>query len=654
MDPGTVGRIEDWESYPVTGGFAGLNEVTAGDFSGAVTTGGTWLFVLNGRIVGEVDGTVDDFEDADGTAYEAPHPGLPLLFAMQAAGGETEANYYTDDTPLAEVDGTLSEGNFTGYIELSENVLSGDYYVVYYGGRSMSVAFVGNAERLITDEEAFDRANDEVGIYEVKSVELEVVSIPEPAGSEVDSGAGDEPEVDDTAEPEGSAVAEPAADATTDADGDPAEQAAEASVAESTGETTPAEVGGEGADADASGDAPDVEPATPEQSATETPAAGSDTADEAAPEPGETPAEPPTDAGAEDPFQEEEAWRKTRTIPALDPDESEDRADEAAPTEDRRSDDSTGSDSPGEGRIQQSDQSAETSVDLEEALEERESRIQQLESRLESATEERDRLEEQRDRLQARLQSAGASGGDVGGEVLDPATALTQTDLFVRYGSKGKATLQKAHDGEADQETVNANLRLEEHTRFDGSTATVDGQPYQSFLAEQIEYRFVTWVIEELLYEIADTGNQHRLRDLYDLIPTIDRAEFRGTVTVGDETDESREESFDVIMRDRMGAPLVVANVNDDRDPASASMMESLVESATTVGDANETLGGAFFVTASFFEPDALESAEAATRSGFLNRESRGSFVKLSRKQGFHLCLVEARGDEFHVTVPDL
>lgn len=651
MDPGTVGRIEDWESVPVAGGFAGLNELMAGDFSGAVTTGGTWLFVLNGRIVGEVDGTVDDFEDADGTAYEAPHPGLPLLFAMQAAGGETEANYYTDDTPLAEVDGTLSEGNFTGYIELSENVLSGDYYVIYYGGRSMSVAFVGNAERLITDEEAFDRANDEVGIYEVKSVDLEVVSIPEPVGAEADSVPLDEPEATE-ADPGGTPVTEAGADATSDGDGDPAEPAEEASVAESTGETTPAEVGGEGADA--SGGAAGVESAPPEQSAPEGPAAGSEPADAAASESSETATEPPTDDESEDPFQEEEAWRKTRTIPALDPDESENRAEEAAPAEERQADDPTGRDPAGDRHARQPDRSAEPSADLEESLEERETKIRQLESRLESATEERDRLKDQRDRLQARLQSAGASDGDIGGEVLDPTTALTQTDLFVRYGSKGKATLQKAHDGEADQETVNANLRLEEHTRFDGSTASVDGQPYQSFLAEQIEYRFVRWVIEELLYEIVETDNQHRLRDLYDLIPTIDRAEFRGTVTVGDGTDESREESFDVIMRDRMGAPLVVANVNDDRDPASAAMMESLVGSATAVGDTNETLGGAFFVTASFFEPDALESAETATRSGFLNRESRGSFVKLSRKQGFHLCLVEARGDEFHVTVPDL
>src|SRR6056297_2863346 len=180
METRTVEQVEGWKTRSFSDGFAGLRELSNGEFSGAVRAGGAWLFMLNGRIIGVFEGSLDDFEDADGTAYAAPHPSLPLLFSMQEEGGETQAKYYTNDTPLTEVDSTLSQGKFTGFIELSENVLSGDYYVAYYGGRSLSVAFVGASEQVVTGDEAFERAKDEVGIYEVMDVDLEVTDVPEP------------------------------------------------------------------------------------------------------------------------------------------------------------------------------------------------------------------------------------------------------------------------------------------------------------------------------------------------------------------------------------------------------------------------------------------------------------------------------------------
>ncbi|MFC7080375.1 hypothetical protein [Halorussus caseinilyticus] len=180
METRTVEQVESWQTRPFTDGFAGLRELSDGEFSGAVRAGGAWLFMLNGRIIGVFEGSLDDFEDADGTAYAAPHPSLPLVFSMQERGGQTQAKYYTNDTPLSEVDSTLTSGKFTGYVELSENVLSGDYYVAYYGGRSMSVAFVGASEQVVTGDDAFERANDEVGIYEVRDVEIEVTDVPEP------------------------------------------------------------------------------------------------------------------------------------------------------------------------------------------------------------------------------------------------------------------------------------------------------------------------------------------------------------------------------------------------------------------------------------------------------------------------------------------
>ncbi|MFB6233368.1 MAG: hypothetical protein ABEH61_03820, partial [Haloarculaceae archaeon] len=181
-------RVDDWTDRPFSGGYGALHALADERFSGVVRAGGGELYMTKGTVVG-VMGSMDDFADTDGTVYEAPTPALALLAVMQERGGEVRAEYYSEDTSITEVDGKLSDGGFTGYIELSENVLSGDYYVVYHQGRSMSVAFVGNAARLLEDDEAFERANGEVGIYKVHPVDIDPVEIPEPPEPEEDEPA---------------------------------------------------------------------------------------------------------------------------------------------------------------------------------------------------------------------------------------------------------------------------------------------------------------------------------------------------------------------------------------------------------------------------------------------------------------------------------
>ncbi len=699
MDPDTVGRIEEWETRPVSDGYAGLRDLEADDFSGAITNGSGWLFMLNGRIIGVFNGTIEAFEGAGLTAHSAPDPSLPLLFSMQETGGETQGKYYTDDTPLAEVDRTLTEGSFTGYIELSENVLSGDYYVVYYGGRSLSAAFIGNAEQLITGDEAFDRANDEVGIYEVRSVELDVKEIPEPSPSgSTATTTGPPPE--EPEEPE----EEPAS---TDVEPDDQPGPSDVSIEEAEPPVTNEPVD---ADVDSVDAVEEAEPTT-DESASEPMTSTNDTATEAtqpetptpqsehsqadqdltADDPDSRPAEQvgqstqpeePTSSSAEDPFSEEEAWRETRTIPALDPERSEEdlqvnadakRQPRQQQSSEGRSRNATQNPSQSQPRSQSSSQQDPHQIqDLKAAIKSREGRIEELEAALEEVTTERDdlqaerdRLAQERDELQDRIErlesqldslTADSSASDDSGvsTELDPGEALTQTDVFIRYGSKGESTLENAHAGRADQEDVLSNLRLEEHTRFDSNATIVNGQPYLEFLDGTLQYRFVKWLVEDLIFEIQETNSQKRLRALYNVLPRFDRAEFDGTVTSRNEAGEEHSESFDVVIRDRMGQPLILADLNDARDPASGDMMSDLVTRATAAAESHDTIGAAFMVTASFFEPPALETADEATGGGLLDRDSKESFVKLGRKRGFHLCLAEARGDAFHVAVPEL
>ena len=231
------------------------------------------------------------------------------------------------------------------------------------------------------------------------------------------------------------------------------------------------------------------------------------------------------------------------------------------------------------------------------------------------------------------------------------------TNLFVRYGSKSATTLEDVHDTDVGIADLEANLRLEYHTSFDAENAVVDGKPYDEFLYESTPYQFVEWFVYDLVFEIRDTGNENDLGDLYEAFPKVDRVELYGDVSLLYEEDgeEHREQTtFDVVVRDRMGNPLAVANVNASRDPATEEMMVDLQERGTRVKRTSDALAGAFMVTASFFAPEALEIANEATSGGLLSRDSKKSYVKLSRKRGYHLCLVETRNGEFHVNVSEL
>jgi hypothetical protein len=842
MDAQRREDVTGWSAREFDDGFDGLRRFADRGFSGAATDGTGWLFMLDGRVVGTVDADLDAFADASGTVYEAPHEALPVLFAMQERGGEQRARYYTKDTPLSEADRKLTQGGFTGYVELSENVLSGDYYVTYTAGDSMAAAFVGNARRLETGEEAFDLANDEVGIYTVYEVDLDVRELPEPdRGAETGTDVGgieDEPsgrgadavggvDADEGVEtadanasnapsaastpndgnghadgPAGSPEAgsdpapdreragpgparEAAPDVPTDADapdgdrrGEPETGASGAGTDDSAsagadrargteedGKQGPdrgrdRDGGGDG-DADPSGSSSTAEPESPSagnrdaaaerDASTERDAAAERDPVGKSPDAAASPTEtgerterrsesssdresegPSAPAGPadDDVFSEEAQWRETKSIPALDPSETNERGEEpsaaSAPRSGRRSGgaasrsggstgsaersrtDGTASPEPTDGRESAGESSPSprstersgsggTAVsgrspsEVRERIEELESALSSAQSAREEVESERDRLEAERDELREELEDVRAERDELrtererleeelerlrteaerlrdqldraesrlpeGERSLSAAEAREGTNLFVRYDSKGGATLEDAHGGTVSREELRENLRIEHHTSFETEGLLVDGDPFESFLRGTMEYGFTRWLVEELPFEVGETGNGSALRDLYDALPEIDRAEIGGSVSVvirenGEEVREQR--SFDLVLRDRMGNPLFVAELNDSRAPTAGATLESLVANGGVIAESNEAFAGAFAVTASFFEPDALEAASDAVGGGLFSRSKRKSFVKLSRKRGYHLCLVESREGGFHLTVPDL
>ncbi|MCU4926694.1 transcriptional regulator [Halobacteria archaeon AArc-dxtr1] len=789
MDSRTQERVERWDSRTFSGGYEELTTLANNGFSGAVTTGPSWLFMLNGRIVGVVDGTIDDFEHASGTVYAAPAPSLPLLCAMQAQGGSTQANYYTNETSLSEVDSTLQNGSFTGYVELSEQVLSGDYYAVYYGGRRMAAAYIGNSERLLTGDEAFERADDEVGIYEVVDVDIEVTDVPSPnepepetenttepttsttepttsttepttsvpepetavtenavsaAGEDdpkLDNGAGEETEpVTETAPTEretdplaagpsdgavdaaaaapesdspvnsgsshsvspqtdndtGSAspeTGETVEDASDDGVSSPPDDEAEAGVESGPDESTPTE-GGAAEDRD---ETIDVESTTDSGDATVPPESPEKPTSQEASTPQEESGQAASseDGDQKARFEQEAQWRETRRIPSIDPERSQPPTPDEAPdqssadtsgqrersrgqtasavgeeaTADVASQAAGGGEAGGERaagdrlaalteQLQQVTDQRDALVAKQEALEddreklraknrELASTIEQLQGRIES-------LEGQLEQERARSLDVGSGSG--GGEQLSPERALPGTNLFVRYASKSDPTLNAAHEGSAERSEVSSNLQLEHHTEFDADEVTVTGQPFDAFLASTIEYQFVDWLTETLLFEIRDTGHTAGLADLYDVIPRIDRIELHAGISLDEDENEEgpTEVDFDLVAFDKMGTPLVAVMFNESREPATEEMLEEIEEAASAVTAAYPDFGAAISVTTSYFEPGALAVTEEATKRGFLSRSSKQSYVTVSRKQGYHLCLVEARDGGFHLTVPEL
>jgi hypothetical protein len=616
MDEGIAQAVEDWETRPFSGGYRGLHDLADASFSGAIEADGTWCLLINGRVVGvyeeyghddeheQESADIERFEGASATAYEAPHESLPLLFAMQLQDGELVVRHPTSDRPLEETHRELSEQGFTGYLELSEHVLSGDYYVVYQDGRSMNAAFIGNARRIRTGDEAFERATTEVGVYEAYAVPVEVMEVPEPAdtggAADATGGVGGAAAVDEPAP-------DPAEPGNVDSEPEPADDGLE--FEESTG-AAPEPTGG---------DLDRVEPAREEATSAEPAADGveepvderpaRDEAAEASDAAGDA-AEPVGEPGAEEPAE------PTADRAPADPDPA---------SEPERAPPATG----GAGVA--------------------EAEFEQLVQRVDSLAAEHEQLSETVDRLDELLSSL-VSDADHGPfepvERLSPEEALAETTLLVRYDAESGPKLADVVEGTISEDALAANLRVEPRTTFPADETAVEGQPYETFVEESIEPRFVEWLVGDLPFEIRRANATTALGPLYEGLPSVDRATFGTAAAV-------EGQAFDATLLTRDGDPVVVARIETDPDPPQEGTYEDLVRAATEVREAHPSLVGAFLVTAGYVDGAELDPVEEATRDRVLSRSKQESYVNLSGG-GFHLCVVEASSESFHLEVPGL
>jgi hypothetical protein len=630
MSTRVLDRVETWRTRRLDAGYRDLQRLAANEFSGVVRAGDAELFMTSGVAITLRGDDIEAFETTAGTAYSAPSPALPLLAVMQEQNNEVRDQFYTEQTSLSTVDETLSQGGFTGYVELSEDVLSGDYYLVYHAGTSRAVGFVGESGRLLDGHEAFETATDEVGIYEVRPVTFDPVDLPEPAS---------EPEP----EPTGPDDAETAIEQSTDSVGDDAEMddsrqsntvagGTETEQSESERADTP--------DATPPADATDAELRTvpsvvPDRTTGRTD--GQSATDRTA-----QPGRPGSDPGDSSSAEENESTATPEPVESGD--EPDDRAEPTGEGLDQQD-----GDEPDEQLATLREERDELNEQLASVREERD----RLAKRLDAVRDERDALRRQLDTL-GEVDDRPGPEGDPHPEATGPTRDLThseaveETAVFVRYESRGGVTLSDVHSGDSNRGSFRENLQLEVYGGFDGSV-NVEGEPYEAFVESSLPYEFVEWVLTTLPFEIRETGNRASLSGLYDALPSIDHADLDASVGTADST-----ESFEVVFRDQRGQPLLVAAIDDDREPVGETQMEQLVTAARQARTATDSLAGAFLVTRGYFDGGALDIVDEATQGRLLSRNKKKSFVNISRNRGYHLCLVEAREGSPRLTVPDI
>ena len=403
MSTHVLDRIEEWDARPFTGGYRGLQRFADQSFSGVVRADGVELFMTRGVAVAVRGGAIEAFEDASGTAYDAPSPALPLLAVMQEQSNEVRDRFYTEQTPISSVDETLSAGGFTGYVELSENVLSGDYYLVYHAGESTSVAFVGQSGRLVRGREAFESADDEVGIYQVRPVEVRPVEVPEPEPTDPSDGdasgdTGSSADVDETGGgPDREETGGPA-----DGPGPGGERPGPTGTAAESDESTDESVGTEPPGGGSESAEMGAEPGAAESGHAED-GPGRQSAESTATPVETDEASTPVETGTDDPGGGTDSG--VRVIPSVDPALTAGHGTDDTPAEQSTDSTATPEQSPPDERTEAPDESNPTpdesaSGDGDDVISDP-GTIEQLEQRLDSLEDECEALRERLDEVQA-------------------------------------------------------------------------------------------------------------------------------------------------------------------------------------------------------------------------------------------------------------
>jgi hypothetical protein len=619
MDNGVLKRIESWESRFFSNGGLKIEELLSSGFSGMIESEMEWMFILNGRIIGYQGDRIQEFGKKEGKVYTAPHPALPILFYMQVSEKIGESmQYYTEEKSIEEIDATLKENKFTGYIELADDVLSGDYYIVYHGGRSMDVAFIGNMDRLISEEESRRSIKDEIGIYQVNHVNIKPIDITvkDPEKKKVAGGL---------IESENVKLEEKHAKITENKE-------------------WPTQL--EGMENNAIGEMTERE------------------------------------GNGRDKFEHEVAWRVSRVVPSIDPRKDGELVKLLKESTEWKTDDKNrGKEVQSNENVPSKKVEVEEEyiTEKEEVYEKIVEEVEEIiEDRVEEIIEEdtdkmtgwgAENIELEKDENLIELISSDRElmkgNVSVNKKVVDAKYAMESAIVFVRYKNPSGPTIIKSlkRKEKIGKDAVNRNLNYGNNIQISGINEGItlvegnNGEPeeFKEYLEKSAEMRFIKWLVGSLIYEIIETENIKSMKSLYAAIPKIDQIRFGRKIEASEKNEGLRAYAFDMVMEDDAGNPLIVANMNDSIDPTEIMDVNRLVESASRVSASVKSISAAFLVSSSFHSAEALTAADESMKRRFRSRKKENTKVKASRKNKYNLCLVECRkGDGVYLKIPKL
>lgn len=196
-----VGSITDhWDAVPLDGlesrslrAFGSAGRAFSGGLDWSTSGGRTSALVVNGFAV---RATRDLPSPGEATQVErvreAPAPVLPYLVAVHGRGKQ-RLRRYTENQPIETTIDKLSGTSFTGYVELSDRVYSGDYYAAFHAGRPGFVALRSDDRPPLCGDDARERMVDEVGIYTVHELYVDPVDLSAPPDERGDPVVDAEP-----------------------------------------------------------------------------------------------------------------------------------------------------------------------------------------------------------------------------------------------------------------------------------------------------------------------------------------------------------------------------------------------------------------------------------------------------------------------------
>lgn len=145
-------------------------------FSGLVETDDVTVYVVDGYALDVRGGSLTDVLDERLDVYHASNPAEPYLLAVHGNGSE-RATLYTEDKSLDEAVRELEDASFTGYVELSERVVTGDYYAVFHRGSADFLGVTTESNPPLAGPDAREEMLEQVGLYSVNRAWIDPVDL---------------------------------------------------------------------------------------------------------------------------------------------------------------------------------------------------------------------------------------------------------------------------------------------------------------------------------------------------------------------------------------------------------------------------------------------------------------------------------------------